>query len=100
MSDILENIKIRHDTKREVFDIVHKNGNKSYLDYEQLDDNMLDYKMTYVPEEYRNAGVAGSLVEHALEYARDNNYKVKPSCPFVQDYINRNKQFKDIVAGN
>lgn len=92
-------MNIRHDERigRFVADI---RGDEAVLDYTRIGDNILDYRHTFVPPEHRGHGIAGRLVRHALNYARDNQFSVIPSCPFVADLIRRNPEYQTLVAGN
>jgi hypothetical protein len=33
-----------------------------------------------------------------LQYAKDNNYKIVPICPFVRHYLEKHKEWNDITA--
>ena len=52
---------------------------------------------TEVPVEFEGRGVASKLVETALNYARDNDLKVIPICPFVAAFIRRNPECQPLV---
>lgn len=92
-------MNITHDERigRFVADI---HGDEAVLDYTRISDHILDYRHTFVPPEHRGHGIAGRLVRHALDYARDNDLSVIPSCPFVADLIRRNPEYRTLVAGN
>ncbi|NEP83939.1 MAG: N-acetyltransferase, partial [Okeania sp. SIO3B3] len=76
----------------------------------QLDDGqfaLIDYKLrgdliimthTEVPLEYEGRGIASNLVKFALDDARAQGYQVKPSCPFVRNYIKRHPEYESLVA--
>ena len=44
---------------------------------------------TEVPESHRGKGFADKLAKAALEYAKQNNLAVVPSCRFVRAYLKR-----------
>ncbi|MFD2515411.1 GNAT family N-acetyltransferase [Pontibacter locisalis] len=67
------------------------------LTYTYPETEVMDFDHTFVPEAYRGQGVADKLVQCGLDYARDNNYKIIPSCPVVETYIKRNPEYRDIV---
>lgn len=90
-------LKIEHNQERNQFFTVVE-GHKAYLDYLALDEGkVLKYYHTFVPPELRGRGIAGALVEFALNYAKDNNYKVNPSCPFVKYYVDDHPEFKELT---
>lgn len=53
---------------------------------------------TEVPEELSGQGIGSSLVEAALQHAKDNGLTVLPYCPFAAAYISRHPEWDDIVG--
>lgn len=72
-------------------------GDEAELTYTYPETEVMDLDHTYVPEDERNKGLADKLVKTALDFARSHNYKVVPSCPVVEAYIKRHKQYQDLV---
>jgi predicted GNAT family acetyltransferase len=67
----------------------------------------IDYKLTHqklflihteVPKGLAGKGVGNAIVEKALQYAKDNNYKIIPICKFVQAYIKKHPEWNEIVS--
>lgn len=52
---------------------------------------------TEVPPELEGQGIAGRLVQTALDDARDHHLTVIPLCPFVAGYIRRHPNYKPLV---
>jgi uncharacterized protein len=52
---------------------------------------------TAVPDHLRGGGVAAALAKAALDYARDHQLRVTPSCPFVRSYIARHPEYASLV---
>lgn len=92
-------MKIEHDEKRRRF-VARLDGSEAVLDYDRVADRTLDYKHTFVPPEHRGRGIAGLLVRHALDYARDNDLKVIPSCPFVAAVIGDHPEYEALIASS
>lgn len=88
---------VGHDSQRRRF-IVRELGHEAYLEYYELPDGTLDYAHTYTPNEIRERGIATAIIRHALEYARQNDRKVVPGCPFVQTFIDRHPQYADVLV--
>jgi len=61
--------------------------------------DLVIFNHTYVPDEFRGLGRGAKLVRAALEEARRLGWKVVPSCWFVAEYIDRNPEFRELVAG-
>ncbi|MDO4897588.1 MAG: GNAT family N-acetyltransferase [Moraxella sp.] len=73
-------------------------GHTAFLSYQILHDNTLNYNHTIVPKELGGRGLGTALVKYALEYARDNNKKVVPTCSFVASYIQRHTECQLLLA--
>ncbi|HUX61849.1 MAG TPA: GNAT family N-acetyltransferase [Ignavibacteriaceae bacterium] len=89
-------MEIKHDKNNQrFFSIV--DGRESYLQYLKIDNSTLDYYKTYVPNELRGKGIAGKIVESALNYALQNNLIIIPSCSYVDTFIERHPDYNKIV---
>jgi predicted GNAT family acetyltransferase len=51
-----------------------------------------------VPYELEGRGLAGQVVQAALDYARANGLKVAPVCGYVRAYMRRHKATQDLLA--
>ena len=65
---------------------IERNGGVAYLEF-SFSGNVLELTHTEVPEKLRGMGLASSLAETALHWARENNLKVDIICPTVQGYV-------------
>jgi predicted GNAT family acetyltransferase len=75
---------------------IERDGETAYLDY-SLSGNILELIHTEVPEKLRGMGIASSLAENALQWAKERNLKVDIVCPTVQDYITKHPEYSDLV---
>lgn len=69
------------------------------LFYEMESAGVMDIQSTFVPDEARGRGVAGQLVQAAMEFARENGYRVIPTCWYVGSWLARNPEFRRLVRG-
>jgi predicted GNAT family acetyltransferase len=60
--------------------------------------DVLDLVHTVVPQEAEGQGIGAALANTALEYARAEGLRVIPTCPFVNGYLKRHREFADLVA--
>jgi predicted GNAT family acetyltransferase len=67
------------------------------LEY-RMQGSAVDMVHTEVPAAYQGQGLAGKLATAALEWARSKGYKVIPSCPYVQGFIAKHREFADLVG--
>ena len=59
--------------------------------------NQITFTHTIVAEAAEGHGVGGKLVEFALDQARAEALAVVPQCPFVQSYLRRHPEYRDLV---
>ena len=90
------NLEVKHDKDSERF-VAEVEGHEAYLSYNLFNDK-IDLSYTYTPAELRGRGIAKIIVEHALKYAKENNLKVIPTCSYVQAFVERNNNYKDLLA--
>jgi len=74
---------------------IHQDGFVAFEDY-KLFDGGISYLHTEVPKGLAGKGIAGALVKYILDYAIDNNLKVKPYCPYVKAYIDKHEEYQFI----
>ena len=75
---------------------IERNGEVAYLEY-RLSGNVLELTHTQVPEKLRGMGLASSLAEAALHWARENSLKVDIICPVVQEHVTKHPEYSDLV---
>ncbi len=87
---------IKHDKTHQRF--TRKCGEyEACLMYAQKD-RILDFYHIYTPDPYRGSIVSTSILKHAFTYARENGYRVVPSCPYIAGpFLSRFPEYKAIV---
>lgn len=88
-------VEVKLDKERKAF-IAEVEGSEAYLEYEMRGSKM-DFQHTYTPRELRGKGLAGKIVKFAFEYARENNLKVIPTCPYIGTFLAKNEEYKELV---
>lgn len=88
---------IEHDAQARRFFARTAHG-LAYLAYEQKDDGVLDLQHTVVPKAAQGEGVGDALVRAALDYARERQVKIIPSCSYVSGWLDRHPDFRRLVA--
>lgn len=68
----------------------------AHIDYIENEDNIV-YVRTLVPTELEGHGIASKMARFVLDYARDNDLKVIPRCPFVAAYIKKHQEYQPLV---
>lgn len=64
----------------------------------ELEGNVMIVDHTFVGEELRGQGIARKLLDRLLEYAKENNYKIYPVCPYVVTMFERNPEWDYLLA--
>lgn len=52
---------------------------------------------TEVSEKLKGLGVGKKLVVAAVEYARNNKYRIMPLCPFAKSVFDRTPEISDVL---
>jgi predicted GNAT family acetyltransferase len=90
-------IQKRIDNNKGSFYIKKEGKQVAELDFE-VKDNILDALHTGVRPELEGQGIASRLFDEMVKYARENGYKVKPTCPYIDVKFRRNPDgFSDVV---
>lgn len=61
-------------------------------------DGVIDLQHTAVPDEFGGKGVGSALIRFALDEARRSGERVVPTCPFVQSYLDKHPDQRDLLA--
>lgn len=61
-----------------------------------IKDDIIDAIHTEVNKEYGGQGIAAKLVDKLVEYARENNKKIIPSCPYIRAKFDKDDCFADV----
>lgn len=91
----LEKLEVTHNPANDTFE-VWIDGQLSKLDYIQDAKNFVIAHVGVYPE-HRGQGVAGKIVEAALQYAKENSLRVIPMCSYAAAYIRRNPQYMGLT---
>jgi len=67
------------------------------MTYTMATANKMIIDHTEVSDELRGKNVGYQLVHTAVEYARANNIKIIPLCPFARSVFNRKPAFADVL---
>ncbi len=90
-------IAVAHDPALRKF-TARVEGQEAYLLYVPVGDGVLDYASTFVPKTLRGRGIASAIVRQALDYARQQQCRIVPSCWFVRDFLLKHPEFVDLAV--
>lgn len=87
---------IEHDEQAGRFSL-RVDGVEAELTYRQSGERMvIDH--TGVPQPIAGRGIAGKLVQVALEYARARGWRVVPACSYAATWIERHPEYAGLVV--
>jgi predicted GNAT family acetyltransferase len=87
---------IQHDPTNRRF-VAHVDGVDCLLEY-QLAGTVMTITHTEVPPAVGGRGIAGALVQSALETARDMGWQVVPACSYAAAWIKRHPEYAGLLA--
>ena len=91
-------IKHKENDSRGMFYMENDKGIYAELTYNKQDNNILIIDHTEVNEELEGQGLATKLVKKTVDFARENQLKIDPLCPFAEVQFERNKSYEDVRA--
>ncbi len=99
MSDIdIDSLEVTNNTTENRFEIQLDGSDIALIQYMIHGPNMIIHH-TEVPPAYEGRGIAGKLAKYALDWAKNEGYKVNPLCPYVKSYISRHREYQDNAFG-
>ena len=69
------------------------------MTYKKLGPGTIEVDHTEVDEKLRGQKIGEQLVARVVEFARENNLKIKPTCPYTRKVIQETPEFQDVLAG-
>ncbi|MEI5985107.1 MULTISPECIES: GNAT family N-acetyltransferase [Sphingobacterium] len=67
------------------------------MTYSQAGPGKIIIDHTEVDEEEKGKGIGHLLLNKAVEYARENNVKIMPLCPFAKASFDRDVNIRDVL---
>ncbi len=83
-------------TDRERYEIRVDEKLAGFLRY-RLRHDFIELIHTEINDKFEGRGLGSQLIAFALDDARKRDLAVLPFCPFVNDYIQRHRQYADLV---
>ncbi|RYJ36515.1 GCN5-related N-acetyltransferase [Flavobacterium anhuiense] len=86
-----------NDTKRGYFEAVEDGKEAGKMTYTWAGDTKFIIDHTEVSPDFNGKGVGKKLVMAAVEYARANNLKIIPLCPFAKSVFDKVEEIRDVL---
>ena len=91
-------MQIEHEPAANRFVAALPEGN-GVLIYRMKSKDVMDVLSTRVPPAAQGRGVGGALVEAALTHAREHRLKVIPSCWYVETWVDKHPEYRELLVG-
>ena len=92
-----ENINVVNNADKRRFEVALGND-IAMIEYQRAGNNII-YTHTEVPEAFEGKGIATRMAYAAMEYAKENGFKVQALCPFVDKYVKEHPEYQSITWG-
>ena len=89
-------IKHKENHTNGLFYMEDENGIICELTYVKKDNNILVIDHTQTKPELEGKGLASKLLDHTVNYARENGFKIDPLCPFAEVKFDEIEAYKDV----
>jgi predicted GNAT family acetyltransferase len=89
-------VNVEHNPKHRQFE-VRENGELAFLSY-RMDGDAMCLEHTRVPQPLEGRGIASALAKTAFDFARSNQLRIVVICPFVQKWLDKHPEQRDIVV--
>lgn len=76
--------------------IKDKNKEVGHIQYNKIDENVIDVITTYVNTDYRGQGIAGKLFDELVLFSREHHYKIIASCSYIKKKLESSTKYEDI----
>ncbi|HHX8314509.1 TPA: GNAT family N-acetyltransferase [Vibrio diabolicus] len=89
--------KVTHEVENNTFGVDLEQGYKAKVVY-QLENNVMHITSTVVPEALRGKGYGKVMMEAVLPEIEALGYQIKPVCPYVIHYMEKNQAWSHLLA--
>ncbi|SCY12519.1 hypothetical protein SAMN02927916_1189 [Flavobacterium anhuiense] len=86
-----------NDIKRGYFEAVEDGKEAGKMTYTWAGDSKFIIDHTEVSPDFNGKGVGKKLVMAAVDYARANNLKIIPLCPFAKSVFDKVEEIRDVL---
>ena len=92
----LSDVTVTHNENAQRFE-VGIDGLCAFMTYSRFPGRIV-YTHTEVPKPLEGQGLAAKLARAALDFARVNDLRVVPLCPYVSGFIRKHAEYQDLVS--
>lgn len=87
-----------NDTRKGYFEAIEDGKEAGKMTYTWAGDSKFIIDHTEVSPDFNGKGVGKKLVMAAVEYARVNDVKIIPLCPFAKSVFDKVEEIRDVLS--
>lgn len=91
-------IQLEQSETKGAFYIAQNGERLAEMTFSRAGNNLIIIDHTEVSDKLRGTGAGKQLVEAAVTFARNNQLKVLPLCPFARAVFEKNKAYSDVLS--
>jgi uncharacterized protein len=92
----LDDIIVTHNEEARRFEAT-VDGLRALITYRRFPDRLV-LPHAEVPPALEGNGLGAKLARTALDFARANHLRVVPLCPYVSSFIQKHREYQDLVS--
>jgi uncharacterized protein len=92
-----ENVQLKRNDKNGTFYIEVSGKKEALMTFVFAGENKIIIDHTEVNPHNNGKGYGKKMVEKAVEFARENNIKIIPLCPFAKSVFDKNPSINDVL---
>ncbi|MFD1605788.1 GNAT family N-acetyltransferase [Flavobacterium artemisiae] len=87
-----------NDTKKGYFEAVEDGKEAGKMTYTWAGDSQFIIDHTEVSPDFNGKGVGKKMLMAAVDFARKNNVKIIPLCPFAKSVFDKVEEIRDVLS--
>ena len=91
-------IKQIKDKPKGRFAAVDESREAGAIYYTSVGENRIILDHTEVDDTYRGQSIGKKILMHTVEFARENNIKIIPLCPYAKSVFDKTESIRDVLA--
>ena len=94
------NEEVIHNASAQRYEIRVGDELAGYTVAEPIDDHTVLFPHTQIADAFEGQGLASKLVQGALDDIRERGLKIKPTCPYVRNWLTKHPEYEDLVVSS
>ena len=79
--------------------VIQESGNRvGEMAYTNAGEEKIIIAHTFVEDVFRGENIGSELVRAGVDFARENNLKIIPLCPFAHSEFEKHTEYADVLA--